>query len=259
MNFVDKLFSIRKNGIRTHLTILGIKFSYRSKTLGYQYRINAAFLHSQVFPKYKNCNAGKDVVILATGPTLADFEPIDNAVYIGVNRAFQYNKVKLDYAFIFDNSFPTSEYLEELNQYEGNKCKKFYGISSDYDLQNCTISESDAIKANAERFYLYPVKEKNMLTYNIATEAFYNSNSVVFPAIQFALWTNPKRIYLVGCDTNLNGYYNATNTKNILKTDKIYKGWLKVRDFVKIFYPDTEIISINPVGLKGIFKDIYTK
>ena len=25
------------------------------------------------------------------------------------------------------------------------------------------------------------------------------------------------------------------------------------------FYPDTEIISINPIGLKGIFKDVYTE
>ena len=29
--------------------------------------------------------------------------------------------------------------------------------------------------------------------------------------------------------------------------------------YVKNHYPDIEIISINPVGLKGMFKDVYTE
>ena len=35
------------------------------------------------------------------------------------------------------------------------------------------------------------------------------------------------------------------------------KNWKKLNFFANRYYPDTEIISINPVGLKGIFKDIY--
>ncbi len=250
------MFCVKKEGARTIVNILGLKIKFINKMALYQRILNVQTLHSQVFAKYKNCNAGKDLVLLATGPSLKDFKPIENAIYIGVNRAFEYEKVKLDYAFIFDNSNPTPEYLEALNQYKGNDAKKFYGICSDFDLLNCTISESDASEANAERFYLHSVNNKNIPTYNIAAEAFYNANSVVFPAIQFALWTNPKRIYLVGCDTNLNGYYNS-KSKNILKTKSVYNGWLKVKDFSQIFYPKTEIISVNPVGLKGIFQDIY--
>lgn len=254
---VKFLFNIKTNGARNTITFCGLKFSYIDKIAKYQRLLNVYNLHSKVFPKYKNCNEGKDIVILATGPSLREFKPIDNAVYIGVNRAFEFDKVKLDYVFIMDNSNPTPEYLEELNKYEGNNVKKFYGICSDYDLMSATISENDAIKAKAERFYIHTVRDKKIPTYDISTEAFFNSGSIVFPAIQFALWTNPKRIYIVGCDTNLSGYYKGN--KNILNVKKVLDGWKQVKEFVQIYYPNTEIVSVNPVGLKGLFKDVFTK
>jgi hypothetical protein len=36
------------------------------------------------------------------------------------------------------------------------------------------------------------------------------------------------------------------------------RGWNEFKKFASIYYPKTEIISINPIGLKGLFKDIYT-
>ena len=250
------LLSFKNNGSRKILNIAGLKIKWLDRNSTYQRMLNTQNLHSKVFTKYKNCCAGMDVVIVATGPSLKQFIPIKDAVYIGVNRAFEYDKVLFDYYFIFDNSMPTPDYLPELNEYKGNNVKKFYGICSDSELLQCTISESDAIKAGAERFYLYSVNSKKIPTYDISSEAFFNANSVMFPAIQFALWTNPERIYIVGCDNNLSGYYNS-KCKNILKTNKIYEGFLKVKDFAEIFYPDTKIYSVNPVGLKGIFNDIY--
>lgn len=252
-----ELISIKNSGARKIINICGIKFQYLDRLSVLQRLLNVQYLHSQVFTKYKNCHAGQDIVLIATGPSLSKFEPIKDAIYIGVNRAFEYDKVKFDYIFIHDNSFPTAEYIDRLNNYSGNNVKKFYGICSDYGMLPCTISESNAIKGNAERYYLHSEKSKNIPTYNIASEAFFNSSSVVFPAIQFALWTNPKRIYLVGCDTTQNGYYN-NNLKNVLKTKNIYRGWQKVKEFANVFYPETEIISINPVRLKGIFTDTYT-
>lgn len=32
-----------------------------------------------------------------------------------------------------------------------------------------------------------------------------------------------------------------------------------MKTFVENFYPETEIISINPVGLWGLFRDVYTE
>ena len=31
------------------------------------------------------------------------------------------------------------------------------------------------------------------------------------------------------------------------------------KDFSQLYYPETEIICVNPIGLKGIFKEVYTK
>ena len=39
--------------------------------------------------------------------------------------------------------------------------------------------------------------------------------------------------------------------------DNVISLWYQLKKFARVFYPDTEIISINPVGLKGIFKDEY--
>ena len=82
--------------------------------------------------------------------------------------------------------------------------------------------------------------------------------------MQFALWTNPKRIYLVGCDSagqvnSLNWNHfddNNKNNHNIVPIEALLEGWKKLAKFAEYMYPDVEIISINPVGLKGLFKDI---
>ena len=76
--------------------------------------------------------------------------------------------------------------------------------------------------------------------------------------MQFILWTNPKRIYLVGCDNSLKGYAQGIlNEANKLNISRGLEGWIKLKKFAQKFYPDTEIISIHPDGLKGIFKDEY--
>ena len=81
--------------------------------------------------------------------------------------------------------------------------------------------------------------------------------SVSFPAIQFALYTYPKKIYLIGLDTTqMPNYFGIDNPYN---TTQMIKGYKEFQKFAKIHYPDIEIISINPVGLKGIFKDVYTQ
>ena len=35
-------------------------------------------------------------------------------------------------------------------------------------------------------------------------------------------------------------------------------GYARIKMFARLYYPDTEIISINPVGLRGLFRDAYT-
>lgn len=221
-------------------------------------------LHKQVFPKYKGINHGKEIVIVATGPSLNDYMPIDGAVHIGVNAACLQDKVALDYLFVLDYKNIKS-YIDMVINYRKNKCKKFCGIFMN-SLDSLNIPDCIAQKANAERYYL----GYNHLNYNenfypdITTSPLPSFWSVTFQAIAFALWTNPKKLYLVGCDHTFNGHFD--NTEQNWKTEenknqhviKHNDGWQKLKEFASIYYPETEIISINPVGLKGVFKDLYT-
>ena len=45
--------------------------------------------------------------------------------------------------------------------------------------------------------------------------------------------------------------------KLAVSSDRVIQKWMDLKAFAKAFYPDVEIISVNPVGLKGIFKDEY--
>jgi len=87
--------------------------------------------------------------------------------------------------------------------------------------------------------------------------------------MQFILFTNPKKIYLVGidCTSGKNRHFSGLSPDNLLlRNENIeivcqnsIEEWKQLKEFVSIYYPEIEIISVNPVNLKGIFKDIYTK
>ena len=218
-----------------------------------QINLSTFNLHQKTFPRFKNINQGKDVVLLASGPTLKQYKPLENVINVGVNRSFQGTNEKCDY-------------IKELNNYNRETCIKFYGIASELSPYMEVIPESEAIEANALRYRTDCLDFNNYsginFSYDIASQSLGDGRSIVFSAMQFILWTHPKKIYLVGCDCSLGGYFNneklnEKEKQNYLNTVEIIENWKKLKFFANRYYPDTEIISINPVGLKGIFKDVY--
>lgn len=260
-NILKWIFSIKNECQYKVLTLLGLRFKFYNEKLAMRvlntneqisHNLSVFALHQKVFPKYKNINFGKDVVLIATGQSLQNFSPIENAVYVGVNRAFQYDKVKFDYLFIQDYSGATKTYFDDFLSYK--YARKFCGIMSEEIWPNSVIPEGKCV--DVERYYVDAGFNRRRFTRDISSEAFGDSYSIVFPAMQFILWTNPKRIYIVGCDCNSAGHFNKQN--NVLNTDKVVNGWKSMKDFAKIHYPDTEIISVNPIGLKGLFSEVFT-
>ncbi len=222
-------------------------------------KLSTFALHQKTFPQFKGINKGKEIVIVATGPTLMKFKPIKNAVYIGVNRAIQYNKIHYDYFFVQDYSGATPTYINDIYNY-GN-CIKFIGLTTEDTHKEKTIPEMYGI---GENIFRYRTDWENLkhfkpkYAYDLATTALGCGGTVVLPAIQFALWTHPKRIYLVGCDTSRSGYFdNKKDKANFLYPDVLVEMYKELKEFANQYYPDVEIISINPDGLKGIFKDEY--
>lgn len=209
--------------------------------------------HKKVFPQFKNINTDKDVAIIASGPTLKYYSfNSNNTVYIGVNKTVEYSN-KLNYVFTQDYN-ANKEYLEKILNYQA---KIFLGDFFCNDIpwiSKCILPQKYKdlpniyhYISNYSRDYCFP---------DISTWGLVDYGSVTFPALHFAFYTNPKRIYLVGCDCS-SGYFD--NEKETNDCSFLVEGYQKFKQFRDVYYPETEIISVNPVGLKGIFKDVYTE
>lgn len=225
--------------------------------------------HPAIFAKYKNIYKGKDVVLCATGPTFNYYTPIKNAIHVGVNNAYKNDNVPLDYLFAQDGETIVEQGKDKILNYRKEKCQKFFGIHylKPAEIETVFISEKSVEGAQAERYYFLlhtelPYSSIPICNADITTRPLNTWGSVSFCALEFILWTHPKRVYLVGCDNSFNGYFKKQDSP-LNSTPKdyeiMYNGWLAIKDFIRGIYPDVEIISVNPVGLKGMFNDVYTK
>ena len=214
--------------------------------------------NKRAFENYKNFYKGKKIGIIATGPSLKDYVPEDDMIYIGVNKAYRFDKVKCDYLFCQDYQDGTPrDILEEIADID---CVKFFGKFK--SPKNIQIPEKFILEQGAIPYFVDDWPPTKRIFEDISYHPLMNFYSVVFAAIHFAIYTNPSEIHLIGCDCSNLGYFYK-NGKSSAAMDKhlqdIYNGYVMVKEFVAKQYPDTTIISINPVGLKGMFEDRYTK
>jgi hypothetical protein len=256
---------------------------YYSKRLfqAIQMCISASIEHQKSFSGYKNKHNGSAIVICGAGPTLNNYEPVENAIHLALNRSFLLKKVNFDYIFCGD--FRGVAHIQnELKEYKGNNCVKFFAYQNEY---TASFPESFAIECKALRFYTdYTISLHNdyghdlstsKMAVDILTTPLGNFWSTAFSAMQFALYTNPSKIYLVGCDCQ-GGHFNNINLSvdevkidiqnrdgawytNGTVNETLYSLWSGVKEFASVYYPETEIISMNPIGLRGLFKDEYTE
>lgn len=218
-------------------------------------------VHQKVFPQYKNFFKSRDVAVIGSGPSLDRWNPKDDCVQIGVNGTFMSNNVNLDYLFIQDYDI---RLFQRLNENRVGKCKYFFGT---HYLTNIVtpipLFEIERFSANQYFFYNDP---KHIFpfdfTIDISSKPFITYGSVIFVALQFALYTHPKRLYIVGCDCS-SGHFELHNhtihNNDVSGLNQILDGWKKFANFAKALYPDIEIVCVNPVGLKGLFVDEYTE
>lgn len=233
-----------------------------------QIQLIAANLHPKTFGEFKNCHNNQSIVLVGSGPTLNFYKhPIDGIKHCGLNKAFLYNKVKFDYLFANDYGFLSNgDVTEEFINYKGNDCIKFLGDHN--GKKDWQIPESLCLKnTNCRRYKTNAWTYKSEFAFNIDTELIGNFCTISLQAMQFLLYTNPQKIYLVGIDTSNNGHFGGSEYDETSRGGEdlndlhnwAQRDWRYLKDFAKIYYPDTEIISVNPVGLRGLFKDVYTR
>lgn len=282
MGIKNKIFRIENgtNGYHNCLWLLGLKIKYnKGKSLSERIdffvkkfniveninnRITANIIganiikeaHSKTFPQFKNCNAGKEIVLVASGPTMAYYNPLNDVLHLGVNKVYKNKNINLDYLFAMDYSIG-EETIQNIVNYEGAKIflGSFITDTADSWLSKYVIPLKYYNKDNVYKYYSeYPAKYGYP---DIECCGLMDFGSVIFCAAQFALYTGVKKIYLVGCDCS-SGYFDGTKN-NVQGAQFLIKGWKKFKIYAQTYYPDVEIVSINPVGLRGLFKDVYTK
>jgi hypothetical protein len=223
--------------------------------------------NTAAFAEYENAFEGRDVVLLGTGPSLNKYKPIEGAIHIGVNGAYKFDKVKLDYLFAQDfyrkgwcGEVALDSYIDDLKKLD---CKKFIGHACAYSFLDCiNLPEKDYIGTDFIRYIHTHHIKSSILHRDIKFYPTFDFCTVAHSAIQFALFAHPRRIYIVGCDgVTRNSVVHSDSSRKASEMEfhqyKLMKtGWEKVKQFAEIHYPDVEIISVNPGFLKGLFKDI---
>lgn len=213
-------------------------------------------IHKASFAEFRGCHRGQTVAVVATGPTLNYYTQIQSIPHIGVNASILKEKLHLDYYFI---RHYVPKWCETLKNYH---CEKFFARNEwieqfhDYDR----FPESLIEENNGRRFF---TSEPNDRIYeDITYYPLMGGYSIIFQALQFAMFTRPKRLLLIGCDCSTNGHYDNA-PQNSFEKNHIIPMWLEgyktLKQFAEQHYPDMEIISVNPVGLKGMFHDMYTE
>ncbi len=214
--------------------------------------------HKASFLEFKYCHTGKSVVIVATGPSMKYYKQLPGMPHIGVNAAFKNENIKLDYYFTTDYE-NRNGWFQDLKNYD---FIKFFGqYSNGIFRDRFQIPEQIVQENHARKFFQGAPSED--IHINIEYYPLMGFYSIAFQALHFALYTNAKNIYLVGCDCSADGYFDGTKQiADVTQPGGIpiwVKGYQKLKEFAERFYPETEIISINPVGLKGLFRDVYTE
>lgn len=221
-------------------------------------------INSNAFSKYKNYYTNNLAVICGTGYTLNQYNPIVGAIHIGCNRCLFYDKLIFDFYFFNDwSKVPAGIYRDKILSYTP-KIAKFFGTFPQQRSFGCV--EDHAKKGGA---ILYDMEGPGGGSYQVEIDKYYMGDggmSSVFVQMQFALFCGFSTIYIVGCDIdNLkdkdhNKRYFFADLK-IVSSPSWYaplkEKWKLMKTFANNNYPNTKIISINPIGLKGLFEDIY--
>lgn len=278
MSVLNKLFSkkIIAGGTHTEYRFLGIKLKVKPFTMPYQDLISQAIarevttamdvieLHKKTFPQFKSINKNNEVAIFGCGPTIQYYNNELNTKNIALNKALFLDNIRFDYSFAQDvNLLKTCPgYLDKIKEKD---CVKFIGkfLQPDVHLQMPEIATEK--EDNILRYYSgvrinLPARNLQFNLYpNLESRPLADFSSVSFAALHFALYTHPKKIYLIGLDTSSGGQNFFDKCNGNYDTKHMIEGYKLMKKFASVYYPDVEIISVNPVGLRGLFKDIYTK
>lgn len=232
-----------------------------------QRAMSVAFLHQRTFGEFRNKHNGQTVALVGAGPSVKYMEPIKDAIYVGLNRAFLMDKVHFDYLFSIDKAGLDTGKEQFYDGFLNYDCIKFMGdqnMGPNFQIPQDVMYRDAKIRRYKTTIRYLP----GIFALDLETEALANSSSCSIQAMQFILFTNPKKVYVYGIDCSCaSGQHftggavnNAARGENAASIDAQHIGdWKRLKVFINTYYPNTEVFVVNPVGLRGIFNDVYTR
>lgn len=208
----------------------------------YQARLNHSFLLHK--DKYK----GKEGILFATGPTLNQYDFLEddgNRIRVGVNSAVSL-QIQIDYYFCGHMDERSSKYLNYIQAYGGYK---FGYTRVDGKADERWLSDRQALDLGV---IPYELTTDINFQVDIANHPLVD-HTINFSALQFMVYTGIKRIYLVGCDVTATISHKDSRIDTNRSVDMMMTVWKAFKEFSERM--GVEIVSINPVGLKGMFKE----
>ena len=227
------------------------------------------------FLPFKLKHADESAILYATGPSLNNFDvsllPEVPDVSVGVNSIIYHDDIGLDYYFCAHDvskeykNHPHRELNDEFPLLEKiksrcNSMQVFCAITFNGDVFPDFFTVQEAGEMGAITYDLSGNSGAQHFQRDLTVGPMYN-HSIVFPALQFLLYTGVGRIYLVGCDCGGGASYLNQKAKWVDRsgrpTDVVWN-WHEFLEFKDTAYPSVEVISVNPQGLVGLFTDYIT-
>tara|TARA_R110002020_G_scaffold425094_1_gene634537 strand:- start:4142 stop:4789 length:648 start_codon:yes stop_codon:yes gene_type:complete len=210
---------------------------------------------NNIFEKYKNKHKGQTAALFGSGPSLNAYKPLDGidinvgTNFIGNHHLFKGDAQLLDYYFFgdrgrcMDKSYKVNFAKFGASEVDGREHPLHYS----YDEILAFGAEPMSVTNTYPQFHLDIAKNP---THGV---------SVIFHALNFLFYVGVKKIYIIGCDCSSRECFDGNDIINSGPTgtyDGCKVGWVNAKRFIKENKLECEIISVNPVGLKGFFKEI---
>ena len=214
-------------------------------------------LNTAAFEKYRGCFRGRKVVVCGCGPTMSYYNTMPDAVHISLNGAYVNEKIAFEFLFAHDPG-GTNGKPAFIAAFKKISERVFLGkpLNGGGFRENYSV-----LGEHVSRYFKGDNNVGQTIHRNICCAPLTDFWSIYSSAFEFAFFTCPSEIYLVGCDVSMAGHFYDTADaaeRYWLNTSVCKVGYSRLKLFGRQYYPDTKIISINPVGLKGLFEDVYT-
>lgn len=205
--------------------------------------------HFESFNKLREAIKGKNVVLFGGGNSVSIFNHIDNAIYIGLN-AMVFSPMHLDYVCFQDNHRGIIARAQERQDDIQIICGE--NVFCHFNKINIEDAFTKVLKFFTAYISTVTFPKWSVDILEKPVDFF---SSTAFALLQIILWCEPRNIYLAGFDCNgAGGYLVHSAMRNYAQ---ILPVWRAFKRFASANYPAVGISVVNPLGLKGLFSEIY--